>query len=164
MSTPPINAPDKRYGCLNGTPVLGFHHWKKTRVINAFLRTLQVHHLPFILTDQQRAPNQQRIKDDFRDEVIAHVRTKAVFVPEIPDDVYQKIALFHYQRVDEFLRNYDTATYESYVRMMFVYIMRGTEQVEGPQMQPTLRNEHFGINTRVQLAYELCKRFMKEGI
>lgn len=119
--------------------------------------------MPFILTDQQRAPNQLRIIEEFRDDVIAHVRAKAVFTPEISDEVYHKIALFHFQHVDEFLRNYETATYESYVRMMLVYIMRGTEQVEGPHMQPTLRNEHFGINTRVQMAYDLCKRFLKEG-
>lgn len=119
--------------------------------------------MAFVLTDHQRAPNQQRIRDEFRDEVIDHVRRKAVFVPEIPDDVFRKIALFHYERVDAFLRNYDTASYESYVRLMLVYIMRGTEQVEGPHMQPTLRNEHFGINTRVQMAYDLCKRFMQEG-
>lgn len=119
--------------------------------------------MPFVLTDQQRAANQQVIRDEFRDEVIAHVRRKAVFVPEISDEAYEKIALFIYERVDAYLRNYETVTYDSYVRMMLVYIMRGTEQVEGPHMQPTLRNEHFGINTRVQVAYDLCKRFLQEG-
>jgi hypothetical protein len=119
--------------------------------------------VPFVLTDQQRAPNQQRIRDEFRDEVIAHVRKKAVLVPELTDHDYEKIAIFLYLRVDAYLRNYETVTYDSYVRMMLVYLMRGTEQVEGPHMQPTLRNEHFGINTRVQVAYDLCRRFMQEG-
>jgi hypothetical protein len=91
------------------------------------------------------------------------VREKAVFVPEIDDVTYEKVALFFFPRVDDYLRNYETATYESYVRMMLVYIMRGTDEVEGPHFQPTLRNEHFGINTRVQITYELCKRFLKEG-
>jgi hypothetical protein len=123
----------------------------------------QVPALPFVLTDQQRAANQQVIRDEFRDEVIAHVSKKAVFVPELTDHDYEKIAVFLYQRVDAYLRNYETVTYDSYVRMMLVYFMRGTEQVEGPHMQPTLRNEHFGINTRVQVAYDLCRRFMQEG-
>jgi hypothetical protein len=96
--------------------------------------------------------------------VIAHVRKKAVLVPELTDHDDEKIAIFLYQRVDAYLRNYETVTYDSYVRMMLVYFMRGTEQVEGPHMQPTLRNEHFGINTRVQVAYDLCRRFMQEGV
>jgi hypothetical protein len=119
--------------------------------------------LPFVLTDQQRAPNQQVIRDEFRAEVIAHVRRKAVLVPDPSDHDYEKIAIFLYERVDAYLRNYETVTYDSYVRMMLIYFMRGTEQVEGPHMQPTLRNEHFGINTRVSVAYDLCRRFMQEG-
>jgi hypothetical protein len=119
--------------------------------------------LPFTLTDQQRAPNQQAIRDEFRDEVIAHVRRKAVVVPELTDHDYEKIAIFLYQRVDDYLRNYETATYDSYVRMLLVYFLRGTEQVEGPDMQATLRNEHFGINTRVQVAYDLSRLFLEKG-
>jgi hypothetical protein len=119
--------------------------------------------LPFTLSDQQRAPNQQRIVDEFRDEVIAHVRRKAVLVPELTDHDYEKIAIFLYQRVDAYLRNYETVTYDSYVRMLLVYFLRGTEQVEGPDMQATLRNEHFGINTRVQVAYDLSRLFLEKG-
>jgi hypothetical protein len=103
------------------------------------------------------------LRDEFRDEVIAHARRKAVFTPDLSDQDYDKLAQFIYLRVDNYLRNYETITYDSYVRMMLVYFMRGVEQVEGPHMQPTLRNEHFGINTRVQVAHDLCKRFMHEG-
>jgi hypothetical protein len=71
--------------------------------------------LPFVLTDQQRAPNQQAIRDDFRDEVIAHVRRKVVLVPEPTGHDYEKIAIFLYDRVDAHLRNHETVTDDSYV-------------------------------------------------
>jgi hypothetical protein len=119
--------------------------------------------LAFVLTDKQRAPNQQYLKEDFREKVIAHVRRKVVLVPEPTADDYEKIAVFLYQRVDAYLRNYETATYDSYVRMLVVYFLRGIDQVEGPAMQATLRNEHFGINTRVQVAYDLSRLFLEKG-
>ncbi len=120
--------------------------------------------MPFVLTDQQRAANQQVIRDEFRDEVIAHVRRKLVLTPELSHHDFEKIALFLYLRVDAYLRNYETVTYDSYVRMLIVYFLRGTEQVEGPDMQATLRNEHFGINTRVQVAYDLSRLFLERGV
>lgn len=86
-----------------------------------------------------------------------------MFAPALSDHDYEKIALFLYHRVDAYLRNYETVSYESCVRMLLVYFLRGIEQVEGPDMQATLRNEHFGINTRVQVAYDLSTIFLEKG-
>lgn len=47
--------------------------------------------------------------------------------------------------------------------MMLVYLGRGIDQVEGPDMQASLRNDGIGINTRVRVSYELMKVFMREG-
>jgi hypothetical protein len=47
--------------------------------------------------------------------------------------------------------------------MMRVYFMRGTQPVEESALQETLRNEHFGINARVQVAYDLSRLFLQEG-
>jgi hypothetical protein len=47
---------------------------------------------------------------------------------------------------------------------MLVYFMRGTQQVEESALQETLRNEHFGINTRVQVAYDLSCLFLQAGL
>jgi hypothetical protein len=119
--------------------------------------------MPFVITDKQREPYQQVLRDEFRDDVIAHARRKAVFTPELSDDEYKKVAELIYESVDTYLRNYETVTYDSYVRMMLVYFMRGTQQVEGPDMQASLRNEHFGINTRVQCAYDVSLALKERG-
>jgi hypothetical protein len=115
------------------------------------------------ITNKQREPYLQALRDEFRVEVIAHARRKAVFAPALTDDDYEKIAQFIYARVDAYLKNHEAVTYDSYVRMMLVYFIRGTEQVEGPDMQATLLNEHFDINTRVQCAYDITKLFMERG-
>jgi hypothetical protein len=124
---------------------------------------LEGSHLPFTITHAQRQPNKYTIFDAFRADVMAHARRKARFAPDLSDDDYGKIAPVIFGYVHEFLRNHETVTYDSYVRMMLVYFIRGTEQVEGPDMQATLRNEHFGINARVTVAYDLSRLFMNAG-
>ena len=119
--------------------------------------------MPIRITNQQREPYLQSLRDHFRAEVIAHAKRKAVFAPSLTDDDYEKIAHFTFDRVDAYLRNHETATYDSYVRMMLVYFIRGIDQVEGPDMQATLLNEHFDINIRAQCAYDITRLFMERG-
>ena len=119
--------------------------------------------MPFRITNQQREPYLQSLRDDFRAEVMAHARRKAVFEPALTDHDYNKAAHFIYDRVDAYLKNYETVSYDSYVRMMLVYFIRGIDQVEGPDMQATLLNEHFDINIRVLSAYDITRLFMEKG-
>ena len=100
--------------------------------------------------------------DRFRRDVIAHVRRKARFDPELSDHDYRKIAEMMFERVHAFLGRYPNATYDSYVLMMLTYFVRGIEQVEGEHMQATLRNDRIGINTRARVAYDLTKVLMRE--
>lgn len=115
----------------------------------------------WILEDHERAALASVSHDKFRQDVIAHARRKAVFKPELSEHDYQKIAEMIFSRVHSFLGRYPNATYDSYVRMMLVYFIRGIEQVEGPYMQATLQNDRIAINTRAQIAYDLTKVFMK---
>ena len=115
----------------------------------------------WILEDHERAALASVSHNKFRRDVISHVRRKAIFTPELSQHDYQKIAEMMFSRVHSFLGRYPNATYDSYVMMMLVYFVRGIEQVEGPDMQATLRNDRIGINTRARVAYDLTKVFMK---
>lgn len=119
--------------------------------------------MKWVLEDHERDALNGVAFANFRAKVIAHARRKAQFTPEISDADYDTLARYIFAKVHAFLGRYESASYDSYVLMMLVYFTRGVENVEGRDMQASLRNDRFGINTRVRISYELVKVFIREG-
>lgn len=120
--------------------------------------------MAWILEENERDALAAVSLDRFRQRVITHTRRKASLRPELSVSDFDKVAQMLFERVHALLGRYKTASYDSYVLMMLVYFGRGIDQVEGRDMQASLRNDRFGINTRVRVSYDLMKVFMQEGL
>ncbi|MEM1375489.1 MAG: hypothetical protein AAGF78_14015 [Pseudomonadota bacterium] len=115
------------------------------------------------ISDAQRLAANAGRKDAFRQKVISHALQKVQFATPARDDDVNSVADLLYDYVDWYLKDHERATYDSYVMMMVVYFIRGIDAVHGPDMQATLQNPRIGINTRVRVAYEISKVFLRSG-
>lgn len=117
----------------------------------------------WFLEDHERAALAQVSLDAFKADVIAQARAKISFRETPSEDDFQAAARLVFDRTHDVLRAYDTATRDSYVRLVVVYFLRGIDGMNGDDIQQTLLNERIGINTRVKFIYDLNKLMFREG-
>ena len=120
--------------------------------------------MPIAITADQLDQIAASRRADFKRKVIDHTFRKIDLSSDTRPADLASLADVIFEKVSAFLDPYPTATYESYVMMMVVYFIRGFDDVEGRDTQATLRNNRFGINTRVRVCYELAKIFLRRGL